>query len=1089
MSGPRYAELQVTSHFSFLHGASSCEQLFSQAAVCGIEALAVVDRNSLAGIVRAHEAAKVTGVRLVVGCRLDLTDGVSVLVYPTDRAAYSRLCRLLSLGKKRGGKARCRLGWQDLVTYGEGLLAVLVPDLADEECGLRLRRLRDAFGDRAYLALTLRRRPNDQLRLHELSNLATRMRVATVVTNDVLFHEPSRRMLQDVVTCIRHTVTIDALGDRRERHADRYVKPAEEMHRLFGRYPEALARTLQIVDRCRFSLDELAYQYPEERDDPTLTPQETLAKLTWEGAADRYPEGLPDSVRAALTHELTLIEKLSYAPYFLTVNSIVRFARSRDILCQGRGSAANSAVCFVLGITSIDPGRNDLLFERFVSEERREPPDIDVDFEHERREIVMQWVFETYGRDHAALCSTVIRYRAKGALRDVGKALGLPDDLIGTLSGQLWSWSEQGVEQRHVEELNLNLSDRRLRLTLDLARQLMGAPRHLSQHPGGFVLTHDRLDDLVPIEPAAMADRQVIEWDKDDIDALKFMKVDVLALGMLTCMKKGLDLLSQHKGATYDLATIPAEDPRTYAMIRKADTLGTFQIESRAQMSMLPRLKPRTYYDLVVQVAIVRPGPIQGDMVHPYLRRREGLEPVYFPKPELEKVLGKTLGVPLFQEQAMRVAIECAGFTPGEADMLRKSMATFKFTGGVSKFKEKLVDGMVANGYEAEFAERTFKQLEGFGSYGFPESHAASFALIAYASAWLKCWHPDVFCAALLNSQPMGFYAPAQIVRDARDHGVKIRPVCANASRWDCTLEPTDDEARFAVRLGLRMTKGLSNAHAASIVAARGDRPFVSMDDLWRRAVVPVMALTQIAEADGFRPAFGLARRDALWAIRGLRDEPLPLFAAASARENEIVPEIDEPSVALRPMTAGGEVVEDYRHVSLSLRAHPVAFLRQELKRRRMVTCLEAMEARDRRWLEIAGVVLVRQRPGSAKGVMFITLEDESGVANLVVWPNVFEKNRRTILSAGMIAVYGRVQREGEVVHLVAQRLTNLSSELASVGERDGEFPLPHGRGDEVHHGSTPDPRGPRSKGLRPRDIYVPDLHLDTIKVKTRDFR
>ena len=1089
MSGPRYAELQVTSHFSFLRGASSCEELFSQAAVCGIEAIAVVDRNSLAGIVRAHEAAKVTGVRAIVGCRLDLADGTSVLVFPTDRAAYSRLCRLLSLGKRRGGKSKCHLEWSDLLAYSEGLLAVLVPDLADEECGMRLRRLRDAFDDRAYMALTLRRRPNDQLRLHELSNLATRMRVATVVTNDVLFHEPSRRMLQDVVTCVRHNVTIDALGERRERHADRYVKPPEEIHRLFGRYPEALARTLQIVDRCRFSLDELAYQYPEERDDPTLTPQETLAKLTWEGAAERYPEGLPNSVRAALQHELTLIEKLSYAPYFLTVNSIVRFARSRDILCQGRGSAANSAVCFVLGITSIDPGRNDLLFERFVSEERREPPDIDVDFEHERRQIVMQWVFETYGRDHAALCSTVIRYRAKGALRDVGKALGLPEDLIGTLSGQLWSWSEQGVEQRHVEELNLNLADRRLRLTLDLARQLMGAPRHLSQHPGGFVLTHDRLDDLVPIEPAAMVDRQVIEWDKDDIDALKFMKVDVLALGMLTCMKKGLDLLAEHKGANFDLATIPAEDPRTYAMIRKADTLGTFQIESRAQMSMLPRLKPRTYYDLVVQVAIVRPGPIQGDMVHPYLRRREGLEPVHFPKPELEKVLGKTLGVPLFQEQAMRVAIECAGFTPGEADMLRKSMATFKFTGGVSKFREKLVNGMVANGYEAEFAERTFKQLEGFGSYGFPESHAASFALIAYASAWLKCWHPDVFCAALLNSQPMGFYAPAQIVRDARDHGVETRPVCANASRWDCTLEPTDDETRFAVRLGLRMTKGLSNAHAASIVAARGDRPFVSMDDLWRRAGVPVAALTQIAEADAFRPTFGLARREALWAIRGLRDEPLPLFAAASAREDEIVPEVDEPAVALRPMTAGGEVVEDYRHVSLSLRTHPVAFLREDLKRRRMVTCLEAMEARDRRWLEIAGVVLVRQRPGSAKGVMFITLEDESGVANLVVWPNVFEKNRRTILSAGMIAVYGRVQREGEVVHLVVQRLSNMSAELASVGERDGAFPLPHGRGDEVHHGSTPDPRGPRSKGLRPRDIYIPDLHLDTIKVKTRDFR
>ncbi len=584
-----------------------------------------------------------------------------------------------------------------------------------------------------------------------------------------------------------------------------------------------------------------------------------------------------------------------------------------------------------------------------------------------------------------------------------------------------------------------------------------------------------------------MADRQVIEWDKDDIDALKFMKVDVLALGMLTCMKRGLDMLADHKGIALDLASIPAEDPRTYAMICKADTLGTFQIESRAQMSMLPRLKPRTYYDLVVQVAIVRPGPIQGDMVHPYLRRREGREPVHYPKPELEKVLGKTLGVPLFQEQAMRVAIECAGFTPGEADLLRKSMATFKFTGGVSKFKEKLVAGMVANGYEAEFAEQTFRQLEGFGSYGFPESHAASFALIAYASAWLKCWHPDVFCAALLNSQPMGFYAPAQIVRDARDHGVEVRPVCANASRWDCTLEQTGDEGRFAVRLGLRMVKGLSNAHAAAIATARARLPFESIEDLWRRARVPVAALAQIAEADGFRPSLGLARREALWAIRVLRDEPLPLFAAAADKRTDETP---EPAITLRPMATGGDVVEDYRHVGLSLRDHPVSFLRQDLRRRGIVSCQAAMEARDGRWLEAAGIVLVRQRPGSAKGVMFITLEDESGIANLVVWPKVFELFRRTILSAGMISVRGRIQREGEVVHLVAQRLTDLSADLAGVGKRGQPFPLPHGRGDEFHHGSaTPDPRDLPPKGLRARDIYIPDLHIDAIKVKTRDFR
>ena len=1087
---PRYAELQVTSPFSFLHSTSSAEELFAQAALYGIEALGITDRHSLAGIVRAHEAAKATGVRLVVGTRLDLADGTALLVYPTDRPAYARLCRLLTLGKGRAGKGRCQLDWSDLVAHGEGLLAILVPGLADADCELRLRRLREAFDDRAYLALTLRRRPNDQLRLHELANLAIRMRVAAVVTNDVLFHAPGRRILQDVVTCIRHKVTIDELGWRRERHADRHLKPPEEMRRLFARYPQALERSLEITERCRFSLTELAYQYPEERDDPRLTPQETLARLTWEGAASRYPEGLPDEVRGSLEHELQLIAKLGYAPYFLTVNSIVRFARSQGILCQGRGSAANSAVCFVLGITSIDPGRNDLLFERFVSEERHEPPDIDVDFEHERREIVMQWVLDTYGRDRAALCSTVIRYRAKGALRDVGKALGLPEDLVRTLSGQIWAWSEEGVTDRQLQELNLDLSDRRLRLTLELARQLMGAPRHLSQHPGGFVLTQDRLDDLVPIEPAAMADRQVIEWDKDDIDALRFMKVDVLALGMLTCMKRGFDLLVEHKGIQLDLATIPAEDPRTFAMIRRADTLGTFQIESRAQMSMLPRLRPRTYYDLVVQVAIVRPGPIQGDMVHPYLRRRAGLEQPSYPKPELEKVLGKTLGVPLFQEQAMRVAIECAGFTPGEADLLRKSMATFKHTGGVSTFRAKLVAGMVANGYEPAFAEQTFRQLEGFGSYGFPESHAASFALIAYASAWLKCWHPDVFCAALLNAQPMGFYAPAQIVRDAQAHSVEIRPPCVNASRWDCSLESTGDDNSFAVRLGLRMVKDLANPHAATLVAARADRPFISIDELWRRAGVPQVALVQLAEADAFRTAFALARREALWAIKALRDEPLPLFAAASARHAEIVPEIAEPMVPLRPMTAGGEVVADYRHVGLTLRSHPVSFLRPELQARRITSCAVAMAARDGRWLEAAGLVLVRQRPGSAKGVLFITLEDETGVANLVVWPQVFEQHRRIILATSMMAVQGRIQREGEVVHLVVQRVTDLSAELASVGEREAAFPLPHGRGDQIREGgSDPDLRTAPHRTFRPRDLYDPHRHISELKVKTRDVR
>lgn len=1084
-----YAELQVTTHFSFLRGASSAEELFAAAVAYGISALGIVDRNSLAGIVRAWEAAKVTGVRLVVGCRLDLSDGMSVLVYPMNRSAYSRLCRLLSLGKARGGKGNCILDFADLSDHAEGLLAILVPDEADETCGMQLRRMANLFADRAYVSLCLRRRPNDRLRLHAISNLAGKYKVKTVVTNDVLFHEPSRRQLQDVVTCIRNRTTIDDVGFDRERHADRYLKPADEMHRLFGDYPEALARTEEIVSRCSFDPAELQYQYPEEAIVPGLDAQQSLTKFTWEGAADRYPEGVPDKVRKSVLHELELIRTMKYAPYFLTVYSIVRFARSQGILCQGRGSAANSAVCYCLGITSIDPDTNDLLFERFVSQERNEPPDIDVDFEHERREEVIQWIYDTYGRSNAALCSTVTRYRAKGALRDVGKALGLPEDLIAQLSSGVWGWSKEGVSEKQLKENNLNAADYRLRLTLELAQQLMGAPRHLGQHPGGFVLTHDRLDDLVPIEPARMDDRQVIEWDKDDIDALKFMKVDVLALGMLTCMAKAFALMAEHKGDERDLASIPQEDPTTYAMIRKADTLGTFQIESRAQMSMLPRLKPRTFYDLVIQVAIVRPGPIQGDMVHPYLRRREGKEKVEYPTPELEAVLSKTLGVPLFQESAMKVAMVCAGFSAGEADQLRRAMATFKFTGGVSKFKDKLIAGMVGNGYSAEFAERTFSQLEGFGSYGFPESHAASFALIAYASNWVKCHHPDVFCAALLNSQPMGFYAPAQIVADAKAHGVQVRPVCVNRSRWDCTLETMEGSERLAVRLGMRMVKGLSTADAAGIVAARAGDSYVSVDDLWRRSGVPTASLVRLAEADAFFPALKLERRNALWAIKALRDEPLELWAAAAEHEAKSVAEIQEPAVSLASMTEGREVVEDYAHVGLSLRQHPVSFLRQDLKNKGIVTCAQAATERDGRWLMAAGLVLVRQRPGSAKGVMFMTLEDETGIVNAVIWPSLFERQRRLVLSSSVLAINGKIQREGEVVHLVAQRLFDLSADMGQLGEKDSAFPMVHGRGDELAHGNgAPDSRD-RKLGAPPaRDIYIPDLHIDTLKVKSRNF-
>ena len=1082
-----YAELQVTTHFSFLRGASSAKELFKEAARLGIPALGICDRNSLAGMVRAHEEAKKFGVRLVVGCRLDLVCGTSLLVYPTDRAAYSRLCRLLSIGKGRAGKGNCHLDWNDVVAYGDGLIAILVPDEVDDITAAHLRRLCRAFGDRAYLALTLRRRPGDTLRLHELSMMAAAVGVPTVVTNDVLYHTPKRRILQDVVTCIREGCTIDDAGFRRERFADRYLKAPGEMARLFKDYPDALARTLEIVERCRFSLDELKYQYPAEDCIPGLTPQQALAKLTWEEAAKRYPRGVPDKVEQQLRRELELIERRAYAPYFLTVNSIVRYARSQDILCQGRGSAANSAVCYVLGITSIDPVQYDLLFERFVSAERDEPPDIDVDFESDRREEVIQWIYDTYGRDRAALCATVSRYWARGAVRDVGKALGLPEDVTKALASQAWGWSSQGVQEKDAAALNLDTADYRLRLTLDLARQLIGTPRHLSQHPGGFVLTHDRLDDLVPIEPAAMDTRQVVEWDKDDIDALGFMKVDVLGLGMLGCMRRAFELLAEHKGKVHDLADIPPEDADTYTMIQKADTIGVFQIESRAQMSMLPRLKPAKFYDLVIEVAIVRPGPIQGDMVHPYLRRREGLEKPTYPSRELQGVLEKTLGVPLFQEQAMRVAIVGAGFTPDEADDLRRSMATFKHTGGVSRFRDKLINGMVAKGYDRDFAERTFKQIEGFGSYGFPESHAMSFARIAYASSWMKCHHPDVFLAAILNSQPMGFYAPAQLVRDAREHGVEVRAIDVNHSRWDCMLEPcAGSRGGFAVRLGMRMVKGLSNDHAAKIIAAREQCPFAGIEELRRRVAVPVAALEALANANAFR-SLGLGRREALWAIRGLSDEPLPLFAAADRYADRIEPEVHEPVVALAPMTAGSEVVEDYRSHGLSLIRHPVAFLRDDLGRMGIVPAEALRRTRDGRAATVAGIILLRQRPGSASGVLFMTIEDETAHANIVVWQSLFEKQRRLILSSRMVAIQGRVQREGEVIHLVAHKFTDLTPLLDGIGKR-GELPVPAGRGDEARHGGGPDRRD--RLGRRAGGIYIPDPRPDAgIKVPTRDFR
>jgi error-prone DNA polymerase len=1126
----RYHELQVTTHFSFLRGASGADELFAAAALLGLPALGIADRNSVAGIVRAWEASKATGVRLIAGCRLDLADQTSLLVYPTDRPAWSRLTRLLSIGKARAGKGKCELHWPDVVAHGDGLIAIHIPDAADEANRALLHRLKAAFGDRAFQALSLRRRPGDAARLDALDRQGRAAGVPSVATGDILYHSPDRRMLQDVMTAIREKCTVDQLGFRRERHADRHLKAPEEMARRFAAYRDALAATAEIARRCTFDLSELRYQYPEEAVIPGLTPQQALEKLSWDAAAEKYPAGVPDRTAAQMRHELGMIDQLGYAPYFLTVYSIVRFARSRGILCQGRGSAANSCVCYLLGITSIDPIEHELLFERFVSPERPEPPDIDVDFEHERREEVIQWIYETYGHHRAALTAVVSRYRARGAVREVGKALGLPEDLTGALAGQVWGWSNEGVEDRHVDELNLDRSDPRLALTLDLSRQLIGTPRHLSQHPGGFVLTEARLDDLVPIEPAAMENRRVIEWDKDDIDALGFMKVDVLGLGMLGCMRRAFDLLRDHKGVDIGMADLQEDDPATFAMIRKADTLGVFQIESRAQMAMLPRMKPTRFYDLVIEIAIVRPGPIQGDMVHPYLRRREGKEKPEYPRPELRAVLEKTLGVPLFQEQAMKVAIVGAGFTPAEADQLRRAMATFKYTGGVSHFRDKLIEGMVARGYGRDFAERTFKQIEGFGSYGFPESHAASFAKIAYASSWMKCHHPDVFCAALLNAQPMGFYAPAQIVRDAREHGVEVRPLCINQSRWDCTLEgqcaslPSGGEGDHAkggggvtaeeevalartenaspatpppgfawspspssmgrqfipLRLGMRMVKGLANLHAAQILAARAERPFTSIEDVWLRSGVPLAALEKLADADAFA-SLGLDRRQALWRVRGLGEAPLPLFAAADARDRE-------PKVVLKPMSDGREVVEDYRALQLSLRAHPLAFLRPGLDERGFTRCGDLAQVKDGRRVEIAGVVLIRQRPGSAKGVLFITIEDESGVANAILWPDRFEAQRRIVMSAAMIGIKGVVQREGEVIHVIVATMEDMTPSLHSVGAMD--FPHRPGPADGAKH-AGPDPRD--GLGRKPRDLFEPVFDISgererEIPIRSRNF-
>jgi len=1028
-----YAELEITTNFSFLRGASHPEELAATAKALGYQAIGVADRASFAGMVRAHLACKDAGLRLVVGTRLDPTDGPPLLLYPEDRAAYGRLSRLITTGRRRAPKGQCHLAIADIAEAAAGQVAALLPpeDAADPVFRAGLRRYRALFGGDLHLVAHWHGRGDDRRRIAALAALARAEGLRLLAANDVHLHAPERRPLQDVLVAIREHSPVDAAGFRLFANAERHLKSPAEMARLFADWPEAIAASGEIVARTRFSLDELRYEYPVEGDDP----DGELERRAMAGLAIRYPAGAPDKVRAQIAYELRLIRELRIAPYFLTVDDIVRFARGRGILCQGRGSAANSAVCYVLGVTAVDPAEIDLLFERFVSAERNEPPDIDVDFEHERREEVIQHIYQRWGRERAGLAATVIRYRARSAVRDVGKAMGLSEDAVSALAGGIWGWSREVPAETWLREIGMDPADRRLATTLALARELVGFPRHLSQHVGGFVITRGRLDELCPIENAAMADRTVIEWDKDDIDALGILKIDVLALGMLTCVRKAFDLVRRHHGRDLDLAAVPREDGAVYDMLCLGDSVGVFQVESRAQMTMLPRLKPRTFYDLVIEVAIVRPGPIQGDMVHPYLRRRNGEERVDFPSEELRRVLGKTLGVPLFQEQAMKIAIVAAGFTPGEADRLRRAMATFRKTGMIHGFREKMVEGMVERGYARDFAERCFRQIEGFGEYGFPESHAASFALLVYVSAWLKCHHPAAFAAALLNSQPMGFYAPAQILRDAAEHGVRLRPVSVAASAWDAILEPDPaSQGGVALRVGLREIKGLKAEEGELIVARRGNG-YADLDDFWRRTGLGAAVIDRLARADAFAD-LGLSRRPARWAARALPPEPLPLFAGDPLAEFG-----REPEAALPALSLGGEVAEDYATLRHTLRAHPLALLRSELAGEGMVPAASLMTLADRTFVRLAGLVLVRQRPGTAKGLIFMTLEDETGVANIVVFPDRFARYRRIVLGSSLLAVAGRVERQGIVIHLRADRMWDMTTRLRalSAGPAQGQ--------------------------------------------------
>jgi error-prone DNA polymerase len=1042
-----YAELQTTTNFSFLRGASHPEEMVEQAAALGYKAIAITDRNTFAGIVRAHIAAKATGIRFIPACRLDLADGPGLLAFPTNREAYARISNLLTVGNLRTEKGKCLLYKKDVYQYRAGSrFIVLPPDglhantYLDPSFRKAIEEYGHVFGVDLYIALVRRYNGEDAKYLFRLAELSKAINVPLVATNDVHYHHPERRELQDVVTCVREKCTIHTAGYKLHPNAERYLKPVEEMIRLFRQYPEAIRQAQAIAEACSFSLDELKYRYPKEITSEGRTPQEELTYLTWKGARHIFGDEVPSKVKSNIAYELTFIEQMNYSEYFLTVYDIVRYARERKILCQGRGSAANSTVCYCLGITSVDPSKFDLLFERFISSARNEPPDIDVDFEHERREEVMQYIYNKYSRSRAAVVATVTQLHHRGAIRDVGKAMGLSVDTITNLSGLIWDFRDEGFDRERILSQGINPDDPMVRKVLQLTEMFMGFPRQLGQHTGGFVITDGKLADLCPILNARMEDRTNIEWNKDDIEALGFLKIDVLALGMLTCIRKAFDIAKQKYDLDLTLANIPQDDPAVYEMVSHADTIGVFQIESRAQQSMLPRLRPKCFYDLVIEVAIVRPGPIQGDMVHPYLRRRNGEEPVVYPSKELEEILGRTLGVPLFQEQAMKIAIVAAGFTPAEADELRRSMATFKAKGKISYFKDKLIRGMTGNGYSPEYAQRVFRQLEGFGSYGFPESHAVSFALLVYVSSWLKCYYPDVFASALLNSLPMGFYQPAQIVIDAQKHGVVVRPVDINYSDWDNKLEEKAGKY-FGLRLGFRNVKGLREEEMAIVVDKRG-QGFESINEL-RETGVSDSAIERLADADAFR-SMHLDRRHALWEVSTRDVQHRSLFSGSQPRHEE------ELGVSLPEMKTSEHVVHDYLATSLSLKAHPVSFLRDELARLNICTAVSLNNARDGDLVRVAGLVLVRQRPGTASGICFITIEDETATANLVVFKKLFDKYRKEIIRSRLLMVQGKLQREGEVIHVIVSRCYDLSRLLKGLMAREELSLKPMSRSDET---------------------------------------